>query len=96
MKTGVKFDPGWPFEGYAGEWLWPHIIITNATYFVHIVHRQSLAPANITHPFFVVMKANSLSFQKPLNKGFCTLCLVSDILAIPWSPTSVGIVRTAS
>ena len=40
-----------------------HAIIINVTCFAHFVHRQALAPANITHLFFVVMKAWSSSFQ---------------------------------
>jgi hypothetical protein len=75
--------------------LW-YAIIINATFFGHLVHRQALAPANIIRLFFVVMKARSLSFQKPPIHGFCTLHLVSSILAVLWSPTSVATVRTAS
>jgi hypothetical protein len=85
---------GYPTE--AGEVLWHHAIIINATYFAHLVHRQTLAPANIIHLFFVVMKARSLSFQKPPIHGFCTLHLVSGILPVLWSPPSVATVRTAS
>ena len=40
--------------------LWHHAIIINVTCFVHFVHRQALAPATITHLFFVVTKASSL------------------------------------
>jgi len=72
--------------------LWHHVM----PYFAHLVHRQSLAPATITRLFFLVMKALSLSLQTSPNHEFCTLHLVSGILAVPWSPTSVGIVRTAS
>ena len=85
---------GCPTE--AGEGLWHHAIIINATYSAHLVHRQSLASATITHLFFVVMKASSLFLQIPRIQGFCTLHLISVILAVPWSPTSVGTVRTAS
>jgi len=85
---------GCPTE--TGEGLWHHAIISNATYFAYLVHRQSLASATITHLFSVVMKASSLLLQTSLIHGLCTLHLVSAILAVPWSPTSVRTVRTAS
>jgi len=74
----------------AGEGLWHHAVIINATYFAYLVHRLSLASATITHLFFVVMKASSLPLQTSLIHGFCTLHLVSAILAVPWLPASVG------
>jgi hypothetical protein len=54
----------------AVEGLWRHAIIINATYFAHLVHWQSLAPATVTHLFIVVMKASSLSLQTPPIHGF--------------------------
>ena len=50
--------------------LWHHAIIINVTCFALFVRRQALAPATITHLFFVVMKASSLLFQTLQIHGF--------------------------